>query len=114
MNPVLVVTYLVSRFFYRIGTFFIHWYAHTFWIVTHRTITLLERLDSFLAVKVSSRYLFQPLYKDYTAIGYAFGFIFRGLTILVGALIYFLIIVVAALIYIVWSLIPIYLIIRLF
>lgn len=56
--------YLMNRFFYRLGVFFVHWYGHT-WIILRR--------------------------------------IFRGPLI-----------IIAAPFYIIWALIPVYLVVRIF
>lgn len=104
--------YLVNRFFYRLKEFLRHWYGSSFYIISHKTINLLERLDRFFALRISVRYWLRPLYQDYTMIGYIMGFLFRSVRILAGSIFYFLIIAAAAAVYLVWAAIPVYIIFR--
>lgn len=39
----LVFIYLINRFLYRIGVFFVHWYWHTFRIINYWVIKIMER-----------------------------------------------------------------------
>lgn len=86
MNFALV--YIVSRFFYRLFDFFHHWYGHGSKRLAHFFISFLERLDRTLAIRITLKYFFEPLYKDYTVIGRIMGAIFRSLRIIIGALVY--------------------------
>lgn len=80
--------------------------------IVRYTISLLERLDQVLAVKITARYFLKPLYQDYSALGYILGFIFRSVRLLAGSLIYSVIILAALAIYILWAGFPIYVIAR--
>lgn len=106
------LVYLLNRFFYRLKEFLRHWYLNSFYIITHRTLNLLERLDRILALKITLRYWLKPLYQDYTLVGYLMGFIFRSWRIIIAAIVYSLIIAAAAAIYIVWMAIPLYVVYR--
>lgn len=98
--------YLVYRFFYRIVDFFRHWYIGGSRVIAHRFISALEDADRAFAVKITFQHFFEPLYKDYTAIGRILGFIFRTGRIVIGSIAYAIIAVVFAVIYIVWVSIP--------
>ena len=39
----LVFIYLINRFLYRIGIFFVHWYLHTFQIISYWVKKIMER-----------------------------------------------------------------------
>jgi len=106
--------YLVRRFFYRVFEFLRHWYVKSFSIYSHTVINFLEQLDKFFALRVTLRHLFQPLYKDYSFIGYVLGFFFRIWRVIIASLIYAIIIVVAIFFYVVWLLTPVYIIYRIF
>ena len=106
--------YLANHLFYRIIDFFKQWYIHSFYIFGNFIISLLARLDRVFAVKISLRYLFHPLYQDYTPIGYILGFIFRLIRVLMGSAIYFLILIIAIAGYLAWLAIPIFLIYKIF
>ena len=98
--------YLVQRFFYRIFDFFHHWYVDGSRAFRHTFITTLAEIDKVMAIKITLRYFFQPLYKDYTVMGRILGVIFRTGRLLVGAVIYLMIVAVFLVIYLVWILIP--------
>lgn len=101
-----VLVYLGNRFFYRIGEFIRHWYKDGFFLFFRRLIDFLERLDRYFAMRVAFRYLFQPLYQNYTFIGYTLGFIFRGARIIIAGFVYFLVILMWLVLYFGWALIP--------
>lgn len=100
------LVYLGSRFFYRLGEFARHWYKDGFFVFFRRLIDFLERLDHYFAARITIRYLFQPLYQNYTFIGYFLGFIFRGVRVGLAGLVYLLIILAWLGLYLFWALIP--------
>jgi hypothetical protein len=99
--------YLVARFFYRILDFFHHWYVDGSRVIAHKFISTLEDADRSLALKITLRYFFQPLYKDYTIIGRILGFVFRSIRIVIGAVVYLLVAMLFALFYLAWVAAPI-------
>ncbi len=105
----LFLNYIFNRFIYRVLDFFRHWYINSFYIYTYRVISFLRKIDKRLAIVITWRYLFQPLYQDRTFIGYFLGFLFRIGRLVFAALVYFLIIAVAILFYLVWLAIPVFL-----
>ncbi len=108
----MVLIYLFSRFVYRIKEFARHWYIKSFFIYSHFIVSLLEKIDSIFAFKITLRNLFRPLYGDYSVLGYIFGFIFRSVRLVVGGAAHLLIIVAAAILYFIWLVAPIYIIYR--
>lgn len=104
------LVYLVQRFVYRIYEFVRHWYVGGFLAIARRTLAVLESLDQTLALWVTFRYLFRPLYQDYSVIGYVLGFIFRVFRLFMGSLVYLVIISVAAAIYLLWAGLPLYIV----
>ncbi|MGC9968299.1 MAG: hypothetical protein ABSC29_01030 [Minisyncoccia bacterium] len=99
--------YLVQRFFYRLVDFFRHWYIDGSRAVGHRFITALEEADRSLAVKITLRYFFRPLYGDYTVVGRILGIVFRTGRILIGAVVYAVIAAFFLLFYLAWLAAPI-------
>jgi hypothetical protein len=69
-------------------------------------IGVLTELDKTFAVRVTLKHFFEPLYKDYTIIGRIMGAIFRTFRVLIGAVIYLVVAVVAVALYIAWLAIP--------
>jgi len=110
MKNTLLIVYIIELFFYRIKEFLRHWYVKSFRIYFHNVVNFLERLDRFFAFKITLRYIFHPLYQDYSLIGYVLGFIFRSIRVIAAILFYSLIVVVAVFIYLFWLAIPIFII----
>lgn len=90
--------------------FFVHWYGNSFFILGGRAVNILEFLDRRLAFKVTLRHFIQPLYQDYSIIGYALGFVFRGARLVLAFLLYAIIVLVFAAAYLLWAAIPLYII----
>ena len=100
--------YCVQQFVYRIFSFFRHWYAGGFRKAAHWTLLILERLDRVLALKVTIRYFFRPLYQDYSFAGYFFGFPFRVVRALAALVVYAFVIAMAIALYLAWAFAPLY------
>jgi hypothetical protein len=98
--------YLTYRFFYRLGDFFHHWYADASRQFFHRWISLLERLDRTFALRITLKFFFQPLYKDYTFVGRILGVIFRSGRIIVSVLVYAVITAVFLSFHLLWFCVP--------
>mgnify|MGYP001619645843 FL=1 len=101
-------TYLLGRFVFRIGEFIRHWYWGGFFAIAHRAVTALEGLDQTIALRITIRYFFRPLYGDYSAVGRTLGFLFRSGRILIGLLIYPIVILGALALYTLWAAVPLY------
>lgn len=99
-------TYLFYRFFYRIKSFLTHWYIRSGRLYWHFVINKLEKLDYYLAWKITFKYLFKPLYKDYSPLGYLLGFILRSGRLILATLIYLLILTAAGIGYLLWLVFP--------
>lgn len=98
--------YLAQRAFYRFVDFFHHWYVDGSRVFAHRFVNTLEVADQTFAVKITLRYFFQPLYRDYTVIGRILGVVFRSGRILIGLAIYVLITMLFILVYLAWLAVP--------
>ncbi len=98
--------YLGERFVYRIIEFVRHWYVKSGKLYSNFVLDKLSKIDEALAWKITLRHLFEPLYKDYSLIGYFFGFLFRSIRLLVASAIYLVIFAIAITAYVVWLLIP--------
>ena len=106
--------YIISRFFYRIVEFLRHWYVTGTYKYADFVMAALRRMDRTLAWRITLKYLFKPLYGDYSALGYVMGFVFRLFRLFVGAIIYLVVFVVALFVYFLWLSLPAYLIVKLF
>jgi len=105
------LVYLVNRFFYRIFDFVRDWYWGSFSFIGRQLINFLESLDQIFAWRITVRNLFQPLYQDHSIIGHTLGFIFRSARIFMGSVIYLVIFVFTAVLYLIWAAIPIYILV---
>ncbi len=98
--------YLVQRFCYRLFDFFHHWYTDGSRAFGRTFMTMLAEVDKVIALKITLRYFFQPLYKDYTVMGRILGVIFRTFRMLIGVIIYPILIAAFLAAYLAWILIP--------
>jgi len=100
------LVYLIQRFFYRIFDFFHHWYIDGSRAIGRSFMGALTKADQSLALKITIRHFFEPLYKDYSVIGRILGVIFRAGRILVGAVVYVFLLAVFLAVYLVWVALP--------
>ncbi len=100
------LVYLVQRFFYRFIDFFHHWYVDGSRVFAHKFISALEAADRTFAVKVTAQHFFEPLYKDYSAIGRVVGVPFRAGRIVIGGIAYLIFALLFAAAYLAWLAIP--------
>ncbi|MDO8664715.1 MAG: hypothetical protein Q7K44_04200 [Candidatus Liptonbacteria bacterium] len=108
------LTYLIGRFIYRIIDFFHHWYTDASRVFFYKLISFLEELDQTLALRMTLRYFFQPLYKDYTFIGRILGVVFRTCRAFIGFVVYVFVLIIFLASYVLWLAAPIILIIYIF
>jgi hypothetical protein len=102
------VTYLIARFFLSIWGFVWHWYVDGFWRVTKKAIAMLSSLDRTFALRLTLRNFFRPLYQDHTIPGHVFGFFFRTIRVALAILSYIIVVLGAIVVYVVWALLPFY------
>lgn len=102
------LSYLTHRFFYRVVEFLRHWYVKSVRIYSNFVLNVLGRIDYYLAFKITLKNLFQPLYKDYTFIGYVLGFFFRLGRLAIASIVYGALFFIAISLYLFWLAIPVY------
>lgn len=105
-----VASYLAGRLIHRIFEFLEHWYWGSFRVAGGKFIDLLKDWDRFFALKITVRHWLQPLYQDRTFIGYVLGPIFRTGRIILALAVYLTVTALAGLLYLLWLLIPPYII----
>jgi hypothetical protein len=101
------LVYLIQRFFYRIFDFFHHWYVDGTRAFGRRFMGTLTKADQSLALKITLRHFFEPLYKDYSIIGRILGVVFRSFRILIGVVFYGFIVALFLVMYLIWVAIPV-------
>ena len=101
------IIYILSRIARRVWLFIRHWYLDGFLQGIQWHLNLLERMDRVFALKITVRNWLQPLYRDYTIIGYFFGIIFRTLRIAIAFTIYAAYALISAALYLAWAAIPV-------
>ena len=99
-------TYLLQRFFYRIFDFFHHWYVDGSRAIGRSFMATIAAADQSLALKVTVRHFFEPLYKDYTIIGRILGIVFRTGRVAIGAVAYVFLAALFIVIYLAWLALP--------
>ncbi|HEY5221154.1 MAG TPA: hypothetical protein VIJ29_03355 [Candidatus Paceibacterota bacterium] len=100
------VVYLARRFLYRFLDFFHHWYIDGSRVIGRHFMSVITAADQSFAVAITLRHFFEPLYKDYSVIGRILGIVFRTFRILIGGVIYLVIALAFAVVYIIWLAIP--------
>lgn len=98
--------FLIERFLRSVAAFVRDWYARGSARYWHRVITAVEDMDRGLALVITVKHLFMPLYGDYSVGGYVFGFVFRALRTLVGAVVYAFTFACSGIVYAAWVLLP--------
>ena len=98
--------FLAQRLGSAIFNFARHWYLDGFLRWVHWSYNILEKLDKIFALRITFKNLFQPLYQDYSLIGYFWGFIFRSARTLVGAAVYIFFALFSLVLYLIWASIP--------
>lgn len=104
------LVYIITHLSRRVVDFFRHWYVDGFLRSVDWTLSILERLDKRFAIRITAKNWLQPLYQDYSIIGYIWGFIFRTIRIFVGLAVYLAFILTATLLFLGWAAFPIFVI----
>lgn len=110
----MVIIYLINYFFYRIIEFLRHWYIKSFFLYFQFIVNIFLNLERKFGFKINLKHFFEPLYQDYTLIGFIFGLFFRSLRLFLTFIFYLVVFLFFLIIYIIWLIIPIYLLIRIF
>ena len=98
--------YIVNHLVRRAGDFFRHWYIDGFLKAINWTLNILEALDRRFAIQITAKNWMQPLYQDYSIIGYIWGFVFRTFRIFAGLLVYGIFLAAAILLFAGWAALP--------
>ncbi|MDO8429976.1 MAG: hypothetical protein Q7S73_01245 [bacterium] len=104
------IVYLLAHLGRRILDFLRHWYIHGFLRAIDVSYNILEKLDKIFALQITAKNWFQPLYQDYSIIGYLWGFVFRTARIFASLVIYGIFIILSSILFILWALLPPYVI----
>ncbi|MDP3725122.1 MAG: hypothetical protein Q8R20_01485 [Nanoarchaeota archaeon] len=103
---------MVHRVVYRVAEFFQHWYVggfRTWWNFVAHSVAWFDRSFGW---RVTVKHLFQPLYKDFSALGYILGVPYRVARFFVGLVFYVVFLFFAASIFLLWLCVPPYLLVR--
>lgn len=99
--------YAVRRFVFRFTDFFHHWYVDASRRFLGSFFSLFKTLDETLAIKITLRYFFHPLYGDYTVMGRILGVVFRSGRVALGFVVYVILAVLFLAVYGAWLLFPV-------
>src|SRR3989344_960978 len=108
------LVYLLTHLGKRVLDFSRHWYVDGFLKASDLSLNFLERLDRFFALRISVKNWLQPLYQDYSVIGYLWGFIFRTARIISALMIYGLFVFLSGMLFLLWMAVPPYVIYNIF
>lgn len=101
------IGYLGMRCAYRIWMFLYSWYVSSLFTIGSIASHWAHICEQHVAVVVTARNLFKPLYQDASILGHILGFIFRLARLCVGFICLLAIYTSAVSIYILWALLPI-------
>ncbi|MEK7498293.1 MAG: hypothetical protein AAB611_00330 [Patescibacteria group bacterium] len=104
--------YLFSIGIGAIERFLSHWYIFVFYSYWNHVARFMVVLDRYFAFRVTLLNFFNPLYQDYTFLGYALGIFFRLIRLIVGGVVYLIVLSMVLMLYLVWVSIPLVLIIK--
>lgn len=109
-----IFIYLFNRLSYRFLGFFRHWYLDSSRVYGRFIFSFLERQEKKLALKITLKHFFEPLYQDRSFIGYILGFLFRLGRLIFGGVIFLILLMAALFFYFIWLAIPVYVILKIF
>ncbi len=89
------------------------WHDSFFWWLEKWQKIHLD-IEKTFAVKINLKYIFSPLYQDYSLVGFAVGIPARILRIIFGILIHILILTLLVFLYLCWAVIPFFIIYKIF
>ncbi len=108
----MVLVYIFRQAAFGLLSFFEHWYVRGFRVWWNFVAHSISQFDRSYGWRVTGAHLFEPLYKDFSAVGYLLGVPFRIGRFFAGLLFYVLFLFVSATIFLVWLCVPAYLIMR--
>jgi len=99
-----MISYLIRSLAHHFVSFFYDWYVRSFYLIFSKAFDSLRFLEKTIALKVTVQFWFQPLYQDYTLLGYLVGFPARTLRIIFGIALYGFVLTAFAFAYLIWAL----------
>ena len=100
------LVYIAHRFIYRVFDFFHHWYVDGSRSFLTRFLNVFAGLEQSFAVRATIAHFFEPLYKDYSAVGRILGIPFRAGRIFLAGAFYILFTAAFAVLYVLWLTVP--------
>jgi len=101
-----VVLYFLENIYWFFFGFLKHWYVDAPKKFFHIFLNFLQDADSFFAWRITIRNIFEPLYGDYSFIGYVLGFFFRFVRFIVGSISYLFLFLMALFCIFAWCVVP--------
>lgn len=106
MSSHVAASYLVQRAVFRVVEFFRHWYVGGTEAFIRRFTAAVRSVEAIVAVQVTLRFFFQPLFRDYTVVGRIIGPIFRLGRLAIGVVVYAVLFAMFFAAYVVWIAFP--------
>ena len=108
----MVFQYIFTELSKRLTDFFRRWYGLASIRIWANLIERLSSIDRVFAIRINAKLWSQPLYGDYTIVGRIIGPIFRIGRIIIGLSMYVVLTLVTFVAWLVWLMIPLYIISR--
>ena len=106
------LTYVIGQIGSDVFLFFRHWYYDAFFAFFRAGRFVARSVERRVAFVVTLRHFFQPLYQDYSFIGYLFGPAFRLMRLVVGAAVYAVVLPPVLAVGAAWALIPVAILVK--
>ncbi len=107
-----------KKIFYSLYSIFLNfiyfWWRDSFVWWLNRLERAHNKIEKFFAVKINLRYIFSPLYQDYTIVGFLVGVPARAIRISFGIIAHLLVLLVFVFLYFIWAIVPIFVIYKIF
>ena len=107
MNQPYTLSFLAQRFVLRCLAFIRHWYKDGSCRFLESWSSVAGSLEQLIAVRITLKNFFKPLYQDYSIIGRIIGPVFRLIRVLFGLLVHAIVIILFFAVYLVWLCIPV-------
>ncbi len=98
--------YLAQRFFHSLWLFLYDWFAGGFLTIWHLARQIVFWFDRRLALGITLRHFFEPMFGDFAFLGRILGFGFRVARVGLAMILYSVIAILAVAFYFSWLLFP--------
>jgi len=100
------LAYLIQELFAEVYRFINHYYIGGSKYIFSKVQDFFRDIDYYLALGITVRHFFEPLYGDYSIVGRILGIIFRSIRVIIALVIYVILSIIVFFIYLLWIFFP--------